>query len=399
MSALSEGRGRRRLFCGAISHGPVRRCGRRPARRKAPRPRRRCPPDRRWARHRPCPQGTARAEVEAMINRMPRKRAGRRAGLPARKRAGLPARIQRRPRPFDDATPLRHMIVCADGDSCHQAVNGIHAVPVCLAARGAETAIGIIMNRLLNFPPCPALCRNNARRAGRRLCASPPPPLARRSCPRHATPPPLRPRPCALRLPQPLPAKLPGRAPRLSVAHYITPTPYFPVMARNRRRRNRRLPSSPECPFCGGLPVKKRPWLAGAKFSAGAAVISASASLRPPGPGEAYLKCHGCMIDYIDTGRDARTLLPGLRVEPDVYFQMRRYYGRSMTARRLLARHSTAVVRRARGRRSVLSASADASELIVCFLRGGTRTFGTFAREDGGPGGASHYTFTGLGLP
>ena len=105
------------------------------------------------------------------------------------------------------------------------------------------------------------------------------------------------------------------------------------------------------------------------------------------------------MIEYVDTGRDARTLLPGLRVEPDVAFQMRCYYGKGMTARRLLARHSTAVVRRARGRRSILSVSVDESELIVCFLRGGTRTFGTFAREDGGPRGASRYAFTGLGLP
>lgn len=128
----------------------------------------------------------------------------------------------------------------------------------------------------------------------------------------------------------------------------------------------------------------------------GASAGGIGASLRLPGPRESYLKCYGCMIEYIDTKRDAKTVLRGLRVERRVAFQTRSYYGRGMTARRLLARHSTAVVRRVRTRRSILSVSVDVDELIICFLHGGVRTFGSFVRGDDGPGGTFRYAFRSL---
>ena len=125
-------------------------------------------------------------------------------------------------------------------------------------------------------------------------------------------------------------------------------------------------------------------------------VGSIGASLRPANSREAYLKCHGCMIEYVDTGRDARALLCGLRVEPRAAFQIRSYHGKGMTARRLLAEHSTAVVRRVRSRRSIFSVSVDGDELIACFLHGGVRTFGSLVRGDDGPGGTSRYAFRSL---
>ena len=67
-----------------------------------------------------------------------------------------------------------------------------------------------------------------------------------------------------------------------------------------------------------------------------------------------------------------------------------------MTARRLLAEHSTAVVRRVNSRRSIRSVSVDGDELIVCFLHGGVRTFGSFVRGDDGPGDTSRYAFRSL---
>lgn len=149
-----------------------------------------------------------------------------------------------------------------------------------------------------------------------------------------------------------------------------------------------------QCPFCGGRPVERGPWLEGAKIGASAGGIGAS--LRLASSSEAYLKCYGCMIEYVDTGRDAKTLLPGLQVERRAALQIRCHYGRGMTASGLLARHCAAVVRRVRGRRSILSVSVDGDELIACFSRSGVRTFGSLVGEDDGLGGTSHYTFRGL---
>lgn len=102
------------------------------------------------------------------------------------------------------------------------------------------------------------------------------------------------------------------------------------------------------------------------------------------------------MTEYVDTGRDARALLRGLHVERRAAFQIRCYYGRGMTAHRLLAEHGTAVVRRVSGRRSFLSVSVDGDEVIACFLHGGVRTFGSLVMGDDGPGGTSRYTFRSL---
>ena len=169
----------------------------------------------------------------------------------------------------------------------------------------------------------------------------------------------------------------------LCPAYYITPSSGLPAMAHR--------PPAP-CPICGGRPVRKRPWLAGASIGA----CGIGASLRPANSREAYLKCHWCMTEYVDTGRDVRALLRGLHVERRAAFQVRCYYGRGMTARRLLAEHSTAVVRRVRSRRSILSVSVDGDELIACFLHGGVRTFGSLVRRDDGPGGTSRYAFRSL---
>ena len=148
------------------------------------------------------------------------------------------------------------------------------------------------------------------------------------------------------------------------------------------------------CPFCGGRPVKKRPWLAGARVGANAGGIGGS--FRLADSREAYLKCYGCMIEYVAAERDVKTILRGLRVERAADFQIRCYYGEGLTAADLLTRHRTAIVRRASRRRSVLSVSADRGELIICFLYNGVRTFGSFVKSSDGPGGASRYIFRGL---
>ena len=192
-----------------------------------------------------------------------------------------------------------------------------------------------------------------------------------------------RPRPTAPLVAAP-PAGAAPRGSRLSSAFLIT----IP-------RVSAAMPRRPDpCPFCGGRPVKRGPWLAGARISAKGGGIGGS--LRSPGPCDTYLKCNGCMIEYVSAERDIETILRGLRVEHEVAFQMRCYYGEAMTVEKLLAGCRTAIVRRANRRRSVLSVSVDGSELIVCFLHEGVRTFGSFVKTDDGPGGTSHYVFRSL---
>lgn len=155
------------------------------------------------------------------------------------------------------------------------------------------------------------------------------------------------------------------------------------------------------CPFCGGNPVKKQPWLAGARIGAGAGAgaTSIGGSFRPANSREEYLQCRGCMRQYVDAERDIKTILRGLRVEPRVAFQIRRYYGRGPTATDLLTRHRTAIVRGVSGRGSIFSVSLDKDKLFVCLLYDGVRTHGPLVKSDDGPGGTSYYTFGGLSLP
>ena len=161
------------------------------------------------------------------------------------------------------------------------------------------------------------------------------------------------------------------------------------------RAQARRVADPAHCPFCGGRPAKRGTALDGVKIGFRAAGVEASIDAK--GSGETYYRCNGCMIEYADAERDIETILRGLRVEHEVAYQIRAYYGDGPTATDLLTRHRTAIVRRAHRRRSVLSVSVDGGELIACFLYNGVRTFGTLARVDGGPGGTSHYVFRGLG--
>ena len=102
------------------------------------------------------------------------------------------------------------------------------------------------------------------------------------------------------------------------------------------------------------------------------------------------------MIECASAERDIETILRGLRVEHEVAFQMRCYHGEAMTVERLPAGCRTAIVRRANRRRSVLSVPVDGSELIVCFLHEGVRTFDSFVKTDDGPWGTSRYVFRSL---
>lgn len=154
-------------------------------------------------------------------------------------------------------------------------------------------------------------------------------------------------------------------------------------------------PSDP-CPFCGGNPIRKRPLLDGATIDFRTAVgIDLSLTLNS---GESYLKCRGCTREYVPADRDVRSILHDLEVKDGVQDLIELYHGEGVTVADLVKNCRTGIVRKARRYRSYVSVSAARNEIIVCFLRGGVRTFGTFARKSGRPGGGGgdRYILKGL---
>ena len=147
------------------------------------------------------------------------------------------------------------------------------------------------------------------------------------------------------------------------------------------------------CPFCGGRALRKRPALAGAKVSA--ALAGTGASLEAPRSAP-YLHCNGCTFDFVRADRDVKTIAAGLHVDPRVAHQIRHYHGEGVTVSDLLDRSVIGMARRVHRLRSLVSVSVARDELLVCFLHGGIRTFGSFVKSDGGPGGTTRYTFRGL---
>ena len=148
------------------------------------------------------------------------------------------------------------------------------------------------------------------------------------------------------------------------------------------------------CPFCGGRPARVRPLLDGARI--GVQVAGAGASLETKRSGRSYLRCDGCGAEYVPAERDVENILSGLRVEPEVLPRIRMYHGEGVTVTDLLAAHRTAIVRKAHRYRSLLSVSVAKREIVICFCRGGVRTYGTFARRGKKSGDGYHYVFREL---
>ena len=152
---------------------------------------------------------------------------------------------------------------------------------------------------------------------------------------------------------------------------------------------------STTCPFCGGRPVRKRPILDGAKI--GVRVAGIGASLETKRSGGSYLRCNGCAREYVPAERDIGNILSGLEVEPWVPPLIGLYHGEGVTVTDLLTAHRTAIVRKVHHYRSYVSVSTAKKEIVVCFRRGGVRTFGTFVRRAGKRGSGDRYVFRGLG--
>lgn len=147
------------------------------------------------------------------------------------------------------------------------------------------------------------------------------------------------------------------------------------------------------CPFCGGRAHRVRPILAWARLGVTVGGTGGFLDIRRP---ESYLRCHGCTMEFVRADRDVGNILAGLRVERRVAGRVRHYYGEGVTASDLLARHRTAMARRASRCRSLASVSVSRKELFVCFRRGGVRTFGSFVKRSSGDG--EYYVFTELSM-
>ena len=148
------------------------------------------------------------------------------------------------------------------------------------------------------------------------------------------------------------------------------------------------------CPFCGGRPGRVRPLLDGARI--GFQVAGTGATLETKRSGKSYLQCDGCGAEYVPAERDIGTILSGLRVEAGVLHRIRLYHGEGVTVTDLLTAHRTAIVRRAHHYRSLVSVSPAKKEILICFCRGGVRTYGTFARRRKRSGDGDHYVFREL---
>ena len=160
------------------------------------------------------------------------------------------------------------------------------------------------------------------------------------------------------------------------------------------RASTRPVPDLDACPFCGGETLKAVPLLDRIKKARGPAV-GGSVSIRKSG--EEYLKCNGCMTEFVHAERDIEVIMKGLMVRPNILAQIKYCYGRAVKVSDPLTRHRTAIVRRVHARRSLLGVSVAKKELIICFKYRGVRTFGSFIREADRRRGA-RYVFAELSM-
>lgn len=147
------------------------------------------------------------------------------------------------------------------------------------------------------------------------------------------------------------------------------------------------------CPFCGAKASLKKPSLDGIRL--GGKVAGTGLSIRARSK-ETYLHCNGCTFEFVRADRDIATIAAGLRVDPRVAYQIRHYHGEGVTVSDLLGRSITGMARKVNRIRSLASVSVARDELLVCFLHGGVRTFGSFVKSDDGPEGTSCYTLRSL---
>ena len=150
------------------------------------------------------------------------------------------------------------------------------------------------------------------------------------------------------------------------------------------------------CPFCGGMAVRRRPALSGAKM--GATIGGTGLSLEAGGSEESYLKCNGCTMEFVRADRDVDTILAGLRARRRIAAQIRHYYGEGVTVTDLLTGHVTAMARKANHYRSLASVSVSKKELIICFSYKNIRTFGSFVRKSDRSSGRRYYEFRELSM-
>ena len=156
-------------------------------------------------------------------------------------------------------------------------------------------------------------------------------------------------------------------------------------------------PPDPEgsfpCPFCGGVGLPKRPW---GEHISGSSVGTDIATLRlvVDSKGEEYFKCHGCDMSFVFANREIGTILPDLKVRPKAAMRIKHYYGDGVSPLDLLTGHRTAIVRKIRGRMSIVTRKTARDELLVCFIYNGVRTYGTLRGRRGRNG--YYYELRGL---
>ena len=131
-------------------------------------------------------------------------------------------------------------------------------------------------------------------------------------------------------------------------------------------------------PPCGGKAPKAIPLPDRIKKARGPDA-GGSVSIRKPG--KEHLKCNECTTKFVRAERGIGAIIRGLTAGPNIPAQIKYFYGKAVKVSDPLTRRRTAIVQRANARRSLLGAPVAKKGPIMCFKRGGARTFGSLIRE------------------
>lgn len=173
------------------------------------------------------------------------------------------------------------------------------------------------------------------------------------------------------------------------------------LLLMNRRYKLKKMFNKEECPFCGGVPIKKQPYLTRIKrVGAGAGVLGTSAQgniqVRSNPEKEEYYLCNGCNQEYVwaDIGIDL--ILPHLDGNENIAALLRHYYPDRITLTTLMTCYVTGFVRKHNNKLSWLSNDIVKKQLYVCFNYEGVRTVGVLVRRKNTK---YYYTIKTIGIP
>jgi len=156
-----------------------------------------------------------------------------------------------------------------------------------------------------------------------------------------------------------------------------------------------------ECPFCGGVPIKKHPYSDRIKKVGGGGGISegsvqGNVELEPNPQKEEYYLCNGCNQRYVLASIDINLILSHIDGKENIAKLIKYYYPDGVTLTDLITKYRTGIVRKHSDKASWLSNAVVKRHLYVCFNYNGKRTYGIFIRKEKTK---YYYTLKTMGVP